>query len=201
MRPLIRYLRSPLLARGHPKTPCKKNLRSQKWKGLRLLPFLDDYLFLSTSKKQALSDRSHVEKTLNLLGLARNVTKGYWEPVQVLEHLGLEIDTVKGEFRAPQAKLESISQLARTIQGRAARNRRWVPVKLLASLAGKAQFLYLAIPAARFFLREVHNVIATKTNWSAQVKLSNQVQRDLRWWAKVPETNNGRSMFRPVETA
>lgn len=201
MRPMIRYLRSPLLAMGNPKTPSRKNLRGQKWKGLKLLPFLDDYLFLSKSKEQALTDRNHVENTLNRLGLARNVKKGFWEPVQVLEHLGLEIDTLKGEFRAPQAKLESISQLARTIQGRAARNQRWVPAKLLASLAGKAQFLYLAIPAARFFLREVHNVISTKTNWSAHVKLSKQVQRDLKWWASVPKTSNGRSMFRPVETA
>jgi hypothetical protein len=76
-----------------------------------------------------------------------------------------------------------------------------VLAKLLASLAGKAQFLYLAIPAARFFLGEVHNVISTKTNWSAHVKLGEQVQRDLKWWASVPKTSNGRSMFRPVETA
>jgi hypothetical protein len=48
-----------------------------------------------------------------------------------------------------------------------------VPAKLLASLAGKAQFLYLAIPAAHFFLREVHNVISTKTNWSAHVNNNN----------------------------
>jgi hypothetical protein len=101
MRPMIRYLRSPLLAMGNPKTPSRINLRGQKWKGLKLLPFLDDYLFLSKSKEQARIDRNHVENTLNRLGLARNVKKAFWEPVQVLEHLGLEIDTLKGEFRAP----------------------------------------------------------------------------------------------------
>jgi len=135
------------------------------------------------------------------LGLARNEKKGAWEPVQVLEHLGLEIDTVRGEFRAPAAKLASIAKLAKTIQGRAARNKRWIPVKTLASLAGKAQFLYLAIPAARFYLRELHNVTSTRTSWTGSVQITNQLARDLRWWASVPTHSNGRSLFKVVETA
>ena len=115
MQPLVRYLRSPLLATGLPIVPCKKRLRTQKWKGIRLLPFLDDYLFLASTYAEAISIRSHVQATLERLGLSRNEKKGYWEPVQVLEHLGLEIDTRKGEFRAPPTKLASISQLARAI--------------------------------------------------------------------------------------
>jgi hypothetical protein len=76
-----------------------------------------------------------------------------------------------------------------------------VPAKLLASLAGKAQFLYLASPAARFFLREVRNVISTKTNWSAHVKLSKHTSSTgFKMVAYVPKTSNGRSMLRPVET-
>lgn len=201
MQPLVRYLRSPLLATGLPTVPCKKRLRTQKWKGIRLLPFLDDYLFLASTYAEAISIRSHVQATLERLGLSRNEKKGYWEPVQVLEHLGLEIDTRKGEFRAPPTKLAGISQLARAILGRAARDRRWVPVKLLSSLAGKAQFLYLAIPAARFYLRELHTVSSSKESWSARVKVTNQLWRDLQWWAEVPVRSNGRTMFRHVETA
>ena len=151
MQPLVRYLRSPLLATGLPTVPCKKNLRTQKWKGLRLLPFLDDYLFLASTYAEAISARTHVQSTLDRLGLSRNEKKGYWEPVQVLEHLGLEIDTRKGEFRAPPSKLASIATLARSILGRATRERRRVPVKLLASLAGRAQFLYLAVLLAHFY--------------------------------------------------
>jgi hypothetical protein len=30
-------------------------------------------------------------------------------------------------------------------------------------LAGKVQYLYLTIPAARFYLREQHDVLATST--------------------------------------
>jgi len=201
MRPVVRYLRSPLLARGNPTRPTRKRLRNVKERGLRLLPFLDDFLFLCDTREQALRDRAHVQRTLDLLGLARNEKKGAWEPCQVLEHLGLEIDTVRGEFRAPAAKLASIAKLARTIQGRAARSKRWIPVKTLASLAGKAQFLYLAIPAARFYLRELHNVTSTRTSWTGSVQVTNQLARDLRWWAEVPTHSNGRSLFKVVETA
>ena len=118
-----------------------------------------------------------------------------------MEHLGLVIDTVKGEFRAPAKKLSAISSLARDLLCGAARHKRWVPVRHLASLAGKAQFLYLAIPAARFYLRELHDVVSHRASWSAKVKISNQLRRDLQWWVSVPTEQNGRPIWTRVETA
>jgi hypothetical protein len=44
---------------------------------------------------------------------------------------------------------------------------RWLPARQLAVLAGKAHYLYLAIPATRFYLRELHDVLATRTGWKA----------------------------------
>ncbi len=57
------------------------------------------------------------------------------------------------------AKLKQIALLAKTLLCRATAHKRWVSVKTLASLAGKAQFLHLTIPVARFFLRELHDVV------------------------------------------
>eukprot|EP00959_Pyramimonas_sp_CCMP1952_P283659 5929507-Pyramimonas_sp.AAC.1 len=76
MQTLVRYLRSPLLARGLPTVPSKKRLRTHKWKGIRLLPSLDDYLFMASTYEEALSVRSHVQATLERLGLSRNEKKG-----------------------------------------------------------------------------------------------------------------------------
>eukprot|EP00873_Tetraselmis_striata_P044166 jgi/Tetstr1/464430/TSEL_000103.t1 len=56
------------------------------------------------------------------------------------------------QFRPPAAKLCRLSNLARDMPCIATRRRRHVPAKLLASLAGQGQFLYLVMPPARFYL-------------------------------------------------
>ncbi len=73
--------------------------------------------------------------------------------------MGMIIDLKEGQFVAPTAKMKQIAVLAKTLLCRAAAHKRWVSEKTLASLAGKAQFLLLAIPVARFFLRELHDVV------------------------------------------
>ncbi len=54
---------------------------------------------------------------------------------------------------------------------RASKNKRWVPVKALASLAGKAQFMHLAIHVAKFYLRELHDVVKSVASWTATVRV------------------------------
>ena len=93
----------------------------------------------------------------------------------------MTIDMKKNEFRAPKAKLTSISALAKQLLVRSSKHKRWVPVKSLASLAGKAQFLHLAIPVARFYLRELHDVVKTTSSWSGTVRVTKQLKRDLEW--------------------
>eukprot|EP00873_Tetraselmis_striata_P034787 jgi/Tetstr1/455051/TSEL_041907.t1 len=81
----------------------------------------------------------------------------------------------------------------------AARDARWLPVRELQSLAGRAQYLHLAIPAARFYLRELHDVVGSK--WGSRVRMTHQLRRDLQWWTAVPTQANGRPIHRHVETA
>jgi hypothetical protein len=61
--------------------------------------------------------------------------------------------------------------------------------------------MYLAITPARFFLRELHNVLATRSGSEGRVRLTHQLRRDLEWWRTVPSQNNCRSIYKPVETA
>ena len=118
-----------------------------------MLPFMDDFLLLAGSYEEAIQLRYRVDALLDRLGLIRHPSKGYWEPVQVGEHLGLEIDTRQGLFCAPVGKLARISTLAKDIMCRASQDHRWVPARLLRSLDGEAQFLYMTIAPDRLFLR------------------------------------------------
>jgi hypothetical protein len=82
----------------------------------------------------------------------------------------------------------------------AAANKRWIPVKALASVVGKAQLMNLTILVARFYLRELHDVVSLAPYWPGTVRLSQQLKRNLEWWTKVPEKHNGAPIFKPVES-
>eukprot|EP00873_Tetraselmis_striata_P036117 jgi/Tetstr1/456381/TSEL_043115.t1 len=116
----------------------------------------------SASMEHALHLRQRVASLLDALGLQRNPTKGFWEPCQFGRHLGVDIDSASGMFYAPADKLNRLSRQATWLIGRATRNVKWPPVRELQSLAGQAQYLFLAIPAARFFLRELHSVVGDR---------------------------------------
>ena len=169
--------------------------------GCRLLPFVDDFALFEDSFASAVTRRDSTFELLDSLGLEIHPIKGYHTPVQVGIHLGLTVDFEKGQFRAPAQKLASISKLATQLLCSAAARRRQVSVRALATLGGKAQFLYLAIPAARFYLRELHNVVQSRTSWSGRVLVSKQLKRDLEWWREVPTRHNGSPIWKPVETA
>jgi hypothetical protein len=77
-----------------------------------MLPYMDDFMFMAHSREAALLLRDRVEALRHRLGLQRNPTKGLWEPTQVGDHLGLTINLLKGEFRAPVDKLHALSKHA-----------------------------------------------------------------------------------------
>eukprot|EP00873_Tetraselmis_striata_P006130 jgi/Tetstr1/426394/TSEL_016705.t1 len=199
---MVRYLRQPDFATySSYGRPFRRRLRRRKARGVCLLPFIDDFLFLAPSRQLALRLRAEVERLWGRLGLARHPTKAHPEPTQQLQHLGMDLDLVTMQFRAPAAKLRRLSNLARDLLCIAARRRRHAPAKLLASLAGQGQFLYLAMPPARFYLREAHTVLGRCSSPSGKVVLTRQLIRDLEWWRDVPTRHNGAPILRPVETA
>ncbi|KAK3288430.1 hypothetical protein CYMTET_4087 [Cymbomonas tetramitiformis] len=138
--------------------------------GMRVLPYMDDFLVLVDSQRDGFLRREKVQLVLHRLGLRRNEKKGHWEPTQVVEHLGLEVDLKLGQFRVTERRVHKIHTKAKEILCDAARNRRWIPARRLASFTGLCQSVYLAVPAARLYLRELYFVLAEKRSWGAKVK-------------------------------
>eukprot|EP00873_Tetraselmis_striata_P000744 jgi/Tetstr1/421008/TSEL_001091.t1 len=199
---MVRYLRQPDFATYNSYgRPFRRRLRRRKARGVCLLPFIDDFLFLAPSRQLALRLRAEVERFWGRLGMAKHPTKAHPEPTQQLQHLGLDLDMVTMQFRAPTAKLRRLSNLSRDLLCIAVRRRRHAPAKLFASLAGQGQFLYLVMPPARFYLREAHTVMGRCSSLSGKVVLTRQLIRDLEWWRDVPTRDNGAPILRPVETA
>ncbi|KAK3270158.1 hypothetical protein CYMTET_21436 [Cymbomonas tetramitiformis] len=139
--------------------------------GMRVLPYMDDFLVLVDSQREGFLRREKVQLVLHRLGLRRNEKKGQWEPTQVVEHLGLEVDLKLGQFRVTERRVHKIHTKAKEILCDAARNRRWIPARRLASFTGLCQSVYLAVPAARLYLRELYFVLAEKRSWGAKAFL------------------------------
>jgi hypothetical protein len=106
--------------------------------------------------------------------------------------MGMIIDMEAGQFVAPTAKLKKIAVLAKTLFYRAATHKRWVSVKTLASLAGKAKKCTWPFPwPCSFFLRKLHDVVKSAKCWPSTVRVTPQLKRDLEWWTHVPDCKNG----------
>jgi hypothetical protein len=131
-----------------------------------------DFLFFADNEDAALQLRDRVASLLDRLGLGRNPKKGHWESTHIYEHLGLQIDTITSTFRAPPSQLHAIASLSWTLLQRFSRDGRSLHVRQLAVLAGRPQYLYMAIPAAHFYLRELHYVMGRtgKTHLSIEAR-------------------------------
>jgi hypothetical protein len=76
-----------------PTSSCSKTyLRRTRWRGARILPYVDDFLLFASTKEEALTLRHRLGQLLDRLGLLRHPTKGFWTPAHVGHHLGIDID-------------------------------------------------------------------------------------------------------------
>jgi hypothetical protein len=111
-------------------------LKRKRWKGARVLPCVDDFLFFVRSGANTLQVSHHkFDKLLDRLGHLRQPTKGFSKPTQSCHHLGINIDFAIHYVFAPADKLRKISIPARHLMGRGTRNPRWLHLRDLESLA------------------------------------------------------------------
>ena len=79
-------------------------------RGMRVLPYVDDFLVMAATRSEALRCRRRVTEVLDALGISRHPEKAVWEPTQRLEHLGLDVDAREGLSVPPQKLLALMKQ-------------------------------------------------------------------------------------------
>ncbi|KAK3257231.1 hypothetical protein CYMTET_33675 [Cymbomonas tetramitiformis] len=177
--------------------------REEHQQGARVLPYMDDFLLLLRSRIEAFRGRELASRVLVRLRLSRNEKKGQWEPTQMVEHLGLEADLKAGQFRVTPARLHKIHLQSKALLSEASRQRRWLPARKLAAFTGLCQLVYLAVPPARLYLRDLHFVLSTRRGWGAKVKLTRQAWSDIEWWLTLPAQsrwNGSQDLAQPHES-
>ena len=197
MRNVVRFWREPrvVLAKKHrlppPAPPNELYPRGGRTgsvcPGVRVLPYLDDFLFVFASREQAVAGAAWIKEVISFLGLSWHPTKCVWDPVQSVQHLGLTINSMNGLFEVPKEKLAKLRRLAVGLRVTAKKNKRLVSKRDLAQLCGFAQSVKLALVPAQLFLRNLYEDLAQPVGWSGKVQLSRRSMRDLDWWCDIPQ--------------
>jgi ribonuclease HI len=154
--------------------PVVRLWRSRGW---RVLPYLDDFLFLFGTESEALQARPRILADLQSLGLSSADDKGVWTPSQQFVHLAMTLNLKDATFQTEPRRLQRLQELAEVLHMAPARNQRWVDRRLLQVFCGLAISVLLAAPLVRPYLRQLYEAVARGTG--PRTKLSRVALRDL----------------------
>ena len=150
--------------------------------GIRLLRYLDDWLVLSSSEREA---KQSVQSLLSLcctLAIVMNKKKSDLVPSQTAKYLGMTIDTEAGKVFPSLARVEKFLTVAESFCTMDA-----PPAQLWQVILGHLASLERLVPHGRLRMRTLQ--WHQKAHWSPEsdppslpVPLPREVRRDLSWW-------------------
>ena len=150
--------------------------------GIRLLRYLDDWLVLSSSEREA---KQAVQSLLSLcrtLGIVINEKKSDLVPSQTAKYLGMTIDTEAGKVYPSLARVEKFLTVPESFCTMDA-----PPAQLWQVILGHLASLERLVPHGRLQMRSLQWHL--KAHWSPEsdppllpVPLPQEVRQDLSWW-------------------
>ena len=111
--------------------------------GIRLVVYLDDFLIMNESEEGARADLKSTLDILEFLGFLINWEKSITNPANVMEYLGMVIDSNKLSFSLPITKVQNVKMLCK----KALASFEQVPLRTVASILGNFTW---AIPTISF---------------------------------------------------
>lgn len=159
-----------------------------------ILHLLDD--FLTIDPPDSMPDRTMAILTMlfNKLGIPLSTNKSAG-PTNVLEYLGIILDSLKMEARLPLEKIHRIADIIGSFQ-----NKKSCTKQELLSLLGHLNFASRVIYPGRAFVSYLIRLSTTVKDLHHHVKLSNECRLDLKMWSLFLKQWNGISFFLDEET-
>ena len=162
--------------------------------GVRLIIYLDDILLLNSCREGARKDFLLAREILENCGFLVNVEKSIGNPTQIIEYLGLIVNSLLLSLSLRQEKLFEILKLCGDLMKRETTSLREI-ARILGNLAWAvkcipfAQAHYRALQ--RFHIRESSR---SNGNLSTIVSLDKESRDNLAWWVENIVSLNGRAM-------
>lgn len=162
-------------------------VRAWRRRGIRLIHYLDDWLWLARSQPLATRLAILVSGDLASLGFLLNYTKSVLTPVQIIVHLGFHIDTVNMTFGVPTERRDRLMSVATDLLAQSQTQKGWVVARQASRVAGHILSLYLALGPitrmrSRYLYRDIHAAASGLVRWDSLVHLSIQARQDVRFW-------------------
>ena len=154
-----------------------------------VLHILDDFFIAEQSRMQCLTSFSTLLRLFMSVG-APVVASKTLGPSQVLEFMGIELDTVRMEARLPEDKLQRTRDLLNSFT-----QRRSVRLVELQSLIGTLQFACKVVVPGRTFLQRMINLTRGVPSRFHHIRLSKEFFKDLTMWKAFLAGWHGRSFF------
>ena len=107
-------------------------------------------LLLVESKDLILDQVTGMRYLLECLGFIVNIKKSILNPAQVMEFLGLSVDSLAMEIRLPPIKIKQIRAEARKLA-----KQETIPARMLAQLLGKMNATNCVLPPGPLFYRHL----------------------------------------------
>ena len=160
--------------------------------GIRMRRYLDDWLGQSSSLESLLRDLQTVLHLCHELGIVVNPQKSNLVPSQVVQYLGVIIDTTSFRASPSQERISRLQSTAEEFQSSAS-----PPASLWLSLLGVLSSLAHLVPGGRLQMRSLQ--LCLHRSWDrldleAPVSVSTECLRDLQWWLHLPRLSLGVSL-------
>ena len=153
-------------------------------KGMRILPYLDDWLLLASSRRKVLGDTAALLDHVTQLGMTVNVAKSCLIPRQDVVFIGMAIDSVTMRVRPSPRRVDDIVGLVSQFRGRSS-----VTYGLLLRLLGMLIAASALVPLGLLSLRPLQvwsNALGLDPERHSRrlVKISAQCRRWLEPWGR-----------------
>ena len=147
--------------------------------------------------KQSRNSQGYIDFLLQSLGFVINLQKYVLVPLQKIQFLGLEIDSVRMTLTLPQEKVNKLRLKCEKLISNP-RTTLWEVTSLVGSLCSTAQAVLPAMLQIRFLQQQQIAAIRNNISYQSAMYLNEDSIQQLQWWFNNLEICNGKRIKSPT---
>ena len=162
---------------------------------IRIIIYLDDMLLMGSTIEEVLMGRDTLIYLLQNLGFIINQKKSVMIPSQIIEFLGMIINTKEMLLSLPEKKIQKIQNKCQNLL-----KKQRVSIleltKLIGHLTSTIQAVLPAKLNCRFLQHQQISSLRNQDSYQNKIQLNTNSQKEIMWWINNLKISNGQSLIR-----